>query len=69
MTAVSASSPVKPLIYPSEDGEPIAETYAHLHAMLITLEVLRQYLAGQQATVLSNQFLYYALIIVWTGRL
>ena len=28
--------------------------------MLITLEVLRQYLAGQRATVLSNQFLYYA---------
>lgn len=28
--------------------------------MLITLEVLRQYLAGQQATVLSHQFLYYA---------
>ena len=69
MTAVSASSPVTPLIYPSEDGEPVAETYVHLHAMLITLEVLRQYLAGQQATVLSNQFLYYALIIVWTGRL
>ena len=47
-------------IYPSTDGEPVAETFVHLYAMLITLEVLRQYLAGQQATVLSNQFLYYA---------
>jgi len=47
-------------IYPSADGEPVAETFVHLYAMLITLEVLRQYLASQQATVLSNQFLYYA---------
>ncbi|MBE9137484.1 Uma2 family endonuclease [Nodosilinea sp. LEGE 07088] len=47
-------------IYPSADGEPVAETFVHLYAMLVTLEVLRQYLAGQQATVLSNQFLYYA---------
>ncbi|MEM1309933.1 MAG: Uma2 family endonuclease [Cyanobacteria bacterium P01_H01_bin.153] len=46
--------------YPSGDGEPVAETFVHLYAMLITLEVLRQYLAGQQVTVLSNQFLYYA---------
>jgi hypothetical protein len=38
----------------------VAETFVHLYAMLITLEVLRQYLAGQPATVLSNQFLYYA---------
>jgi hypothetical protein len=38
----------------------VAETFVHLYAMLITLEVLRQYLAGQRATVLSNQFLYYA---------
>lgn len=38
----------------------MAETYAHLYALLIPLEVLRQYLAGQRATVLGNQFLYYA---------
>ncbi|MBD1876363.1 Uma2 family endonuclease [Nodosilinea sp. FACHB-131] len=56
MTAVSVSTPT----YPSSDGEPVAETFVHLYAMLITLEVLRQYLAGQQATVLGNQFLYYA---------
>ncbi|BAC89535.1 Uma2 family endonuclease [Gloeobacter violaceus] len=46
--------------YPSSDGEPVAETFDHLYAILVTLEVLRQYLSGQQATVLANQFLYYA---------
>lgn len=45
-------------VYPSTDGEPVAETYDHLYVLLITLEVLRQYLSGQQATVLGNQFLY-----------
>jgi Uma2 family endonuclease len=29
------------------------------YAILTTLEVLKQYLEGQQATVLANQFLYY----------
>jgi Uma2 family endonuclease len=48
------------IVYPVSDGEPVAETYDHLYAMLVTLEVLRQYLLGQQATVLANQFLYYA---------
>ena len=38
----------------------MAESYVHLYALLATLEVLRQYLLGRQATVLSNQFLYYA---------
>ncbi|BAY45979.1 hypothetical protein SAMD00079811_35860 [Scytonema sp. HK-05] len=46
--------------YASADGEPLAETYDHLYALLTTLEVLKQYLAGRQATVLANQFLYYA---------
>lgn len=46
--------------YPNSDGKPVAETYAHFYALLITLEVLRQYLAGRQATVLANQFMYYA---------
>ncbi|MBD2582757.1 Uma2 family endonuclease, partial [Planktothricoides sp. FACHB-1261] len=32
------------IIYPSSDGKPVAETYDHLYAILITLEVLRQYL-------------------------
>jgi len=48
------------IIYPSSDGKPVAETYDHLYAILITLEVLRQYLTGEQATVLGNQFLYYS---------
>ncbi|MFQ3616936.1 MAG: Uma2 family endonuclease [Cyanobacteriota bacterium] len=47
------------IIYPTGDGSPVAETFDHLYALLITLEVLRQYLSGQQATVLGNQFLYY----------
>ncbi|BAY82919.1 hypothetical protein NIES267_24050 [Calothrix parasitica NIES-267] len=48
------------IIYPSSDCEPLAETYVHLYAILVTLEILQQYLQGQQATVLANQFLYYA---------
>ncbi len=48
------------IFYPSEDGKPVAETYDHLYAMLTTLEVLKQYLANRQATVLANQFLYYS---------
>ncbi len=48
------------IIYPSSDGEPVAETYIHLYAILTTLEVLKQYLSGQQATVLGNQFMYYS---------
>lgn len=51
---------VQSVDYPSSDGEPVAETYAHLYALLVTLEVLQQYLRGRQATVLANQFLYYA---------
>jgi Uma2 family endonuclease len=46
--------------YPSSDGEPVAESFVHLYALLVTLEVLLQYLNGQRATVLGNQFLYYA---------
>jgi len=48
------------IIYPGSDGEPLAETYLHLYAILVTLEILKQYLQGQQATVLADQFLYYA---------
>jgi Uma2 family endonuclease len=48
------------IVYPTSDGKPLAETYDHLYAILVTLEVLRQYLVGQEATVLANQFLYYA---------
>ena len=48
------------IVYPSSDGEPVAETYIHLYAIVTTLEVLKQYLLGQQATVLANQFMYYS---------
>ena len=56
----TALNPENEIIYPVSDGEPLAETYDHLYAILVTLEVLRQYLHGQQATVLADQFLYYA---------
>jgi Uma2 family endonuclease len=63
MTVSLANQPTNQpteLVYPSGDGQPVAETYVHFYALLVTLEVLRQYLEGQQATVLGNQFLYYA---------
>ncbi|MBD1843270.1 Uma2 family endonuclease [Cyanobacteria bacterium FACHB-63] len=60
MTALASASQTPEIFYPTGDGEPVAETCDHFYALLITLEVLRQYLTGQQATVLGNQFLYYA---------
>ncbi|MBW4575866.1 MAG: Uma2 family endonuclease [Aphanothece sp. CMT-3BRIN-NPC111] len=60
MTASLPTVQTTPTFYPSADGEPVAETYDHLYAILATLEVLKQYLATRQATVLANQFLYYA---------
>jgi Uma2 family endonuclease len=45
--------------YPSSDGEPLAESYIHLYTIMVTLEVIRQYLKGRRATVLADQFLYY----------
>ncbi|MGB3491117.1 MAG: Uma2 family endonuclease [Elainellaceae cyanobacterium] len=48
------------IVYPSSDGEPVAESFVHLYALLVTLEVLRQYLEERQAVVLANQFLYYS---------
>jgi Uma2 family endonuclease len=46
--------------YPSGDGQPVAETFAHLYAILMTIELLRLYLEGERATVLGNQYLYYS---------
>ncbi|WP_026099017.1 Uma2 family endonuclease [Kamptonema formosum] len=60
MTAILSNPDQTEIFYPSADGEPVAETYDHLYAMMTALEVLKQYLAGRQATVLGNQFLYYA---------
>ncbi|BAY23019.1 hypothetical protein NIES2100_27830 [Calothrix sp. NIES-2100] len=56
---MTTAIPKSEIIYPSSDGEPVAETYDHLYAILTILEVLRQYLQGRRATVLANQFLYY----------
>jgi Uma2 family endonuclease len=58
--AIASTPQLPPIFYPSSDGEPVAETYIHFYALLVTLEVIRQYLEGRQATVLGNQFLYYA---------
>ncbi|MGB5963123.1 MAG: Uma2 family endonuclease [Coleofasciculaceae cyanobacterium] len=60
MTATSPKTPTTSIFYPSSDGEPLAETYDHLYVILTTLEVLKQYLTGRQATVLADQFLYYS---------
>ncbi len=48
------------VVYPSSDGEPLAETSVHVDAILTAVVALRQYLADQQAVVLADQFLYYA---------
>jgi hypothetical protein len=58
MTAIAPSQPQ--IIYPSSDGEPVAEICDLMYALLTTLEVLKLHLKDQQATVLANQFLYYA---------
>ncbi|BBC23634.1 Uma2 family endonuclease [Pseudanabaena sp. ABRG5-3] len=47
------------IIYPSSDGEPLAETQQHVLAILMTLALLRLYLQDQQAEVFADQFLYY----------
>lgn len=60
MTATSPITPTTSIVYPSSDGEPVAETYDHLYVILTTLEALKQYLTGRKATVLANQFLYYS---------
>jgi Uma2 family endonuclease len=61
MTTLLASVPSQQkIVYSSSDGEPLAETYDHLIAITTTLLILLQHLEGQEATVLANQFLYYA---------
>jgi Uma2 family endonuclease len=61
MTTLLANIPSQQeIFYPSSDGEPLAETYDHLIAITTTLLILLQHLEDQQATVLANQFLYYA---------
>ncbi|MEB3217447.1 MAG: Uma2 family endonuclease [Nostocales cyanobacterium 94392] len=60
MTATLPVANQTEIFYPSADGEPVAETFDHLYALLTTLEVLKQYLTNRQATVLADQFLYYS---------
>lgn len=48
------------VVYPSSDGEPLAETSVHVDAIINAVVALRQYFEGQQAIVLADQFLYYA---------
>ncbi len=60
MVSLASTDQATQVFYPSSDGEPVAETYAHLLVLMATLEVLTRYLSGRQATVLANQFLYYA---------
>jgi Uma2 family endonuclease len=55
-TAISQRTEVT---YPCSDGEPLAETSVHIDAIINTVIALRNYLEGQQAIVLADQFLYY----------
>ncbi len=58
--AASSAKPPQEIIYPSADGEPLAETSVHVDAIVNIVVALRQYLQGQRTIVLANQFLYYA---------
>ena len=62
MTTIVTPAVITPqsIHYPCGDGTPVAETFDHLYVILITIEVLRQYLEDVQACVLGNQFLYYS---------
>ena len=55
-TAISQRAEV---VYPSSDGEPLAETSVHIDAIINAVVALRNYVEGQQAIVLADQFLYY----------
>ena len=52
------------IFYPSEDGEPLAETFVHVDAILMLIVLLRPYLqehfADQKPLILANQYVYYA---------
>jgi hypothetical protein len=52
--------PQAAIVYPSSDGEPLAETSVHVDAIIDAVVVLRQYLEQRTAIVLADQFLYYA---------
>ena len=70
LTAITNSGNLE-IIYPSTDGEPVAETSVHLWAMITTLTVLDSYIQTlaqelglppeRQGIVLANQFMYYEM--------
>ena len=57
--APATNSATSEIIYPSSDGEPLAETQQHVLAILMALALLRLYLQEQPAVVFADQFLYY----------
>jgi Uma2 family endonuclease len=57
--ASATNSATSEIIYPSSDGEPLAETQQHVLAILMALALLRLYLQERQAVVFADQFLYY----------
>lgn len=58
--AVQSTAPqLADIVYPSSDGEPLAETSVHVDAIIDAVTVLRQYLSGQPAIVLADQYFYY----------
>jgi Uma2 family endonuclease len=66
MTQTLISNPANSsdLFYPTEDGEPLAETSLHADAIIAIVAILRNYLVNvfsdRSAVVLADQFLYYA---------
>jgi Uma2 family endonuclease len=52
------------IFYPSEDGEPLAESFVHIDAIVLLIVLLRQYLQDhfqpQKPLILANQYVYYA---------
>lgn len=60
MSTLASATQQTEIFYPSFDGEPLAETSVHVDAIINAVVVLRQYLEGQTAIVLADQFLYYA---------
>ncbi len=46
MPSIVPTSQSAKIFYPNSDGETLAQTYIHLYALLVTLEVLRLVLAG-----------------------
>ena len=59
MTSVLPTARSTEIVYPSSDGEPLAETSVHVDAIIDAVVILRQLLA-ERAIVLADQFLYYA---------